>query len=277
MVFAIIGDYGSGDSHERAVAELVASWQPSFILTAGDDYYAPAGGAGTGRYDASTGAFYCQWLRDIAAGPDCAGGAPRNAFFPALGNHDYSDATPSPDTYLAYFTLPGDGFTSSSGNERYYDFVQGDVHFYVVNSNPDEPDGTSATSMQARWLRDALAGSTSRFDVVYFHHPPYSSDSTHGSTAFMQWPFKEWGAEVVISGHAHVYERIERDGLTYLVNGLGGASRYDFGRAVAGSAVRYRDDWGAQKVTATPSGMTFEFYNTSGTLIDSARVTDGPQ
>lgn len=38
----------------------------------------------------------------------------------------------------------------------------------------------------------------------------------------MRWPFKEWGATAVMSGHAHVYERLEVDNLTYFVNGIGG-------------------------------------------------------
>ena len=67
----------------------------------------------------------------------------------------------------------------------------------------------------------------------------------------MQWPFAEWGADAVLSGHAHTYERVERDGIVYFVNGLGGAARYGFGEPVEGSRARYRDDWGAQKVTVT--------------------------
>lgn len=273
-VFAIIGDYGSGDTHERAVAELVASWQPRFIVAVGDDYYASAGGAGKGKYDASTGAYYCAWLKGIAAGGKAcpSGEATRNAFFPALGNHDYSDATPSPQTYLDYFDLPGAGFTNTSGNERYYDFVEGEVHFFVLNSNPDEPDGTSSVSRQAQWLRAQLAASRSTFNVVCDHHPPFSSDKVHGSTGFMQWPFAEWGADAVISGHAHDYERIASGSLVYFVNGLGGATKYAFGPPVAGSQLRYDADWGAQKVTVTESGMTFEFFNTAGQLVDSCEV-----
>ena len=62
----------------------------------------------------------------------------------------------------------------------------------------------------------------------------------------MQWPFAQWGADAVMSGHAHDYERIVRDGIVYFVNGLGGASRYSFGTPVTGSAVRYNAEGGAQ-------------------------------
>jgi len=268
--FAVIGDYGSGDAHERAVANLVASWNPTFVITTGDDYYSSAAGIGTGKYDRSTGAFYGKWLKDIStAGRRYpVGTAKVNAFFPALGNHDYSDAAPSPQTYLTYFRLPGSGFTNTSGNERYYDFVEGPVHFFVLNSNGAEPDGTTSSSKQGRWLEHELATSTSRFNVVYDHHPPYSSDSVHGSTTSMRWPFAKWGADAVLSGHAHVYERVIRDRIVYFVNGLGGAARYAFSAPIAGSTFRYRGNWGAQKVTITDTALVFEFYDISGRKID---------
>lgn len=268
--FAVIGDYGTGNSHAAKVARLVRGWRPSFIIATGDDYYAPAGGVGTARYDRSTGAFYCAWLAGITTtGKRChTGRAQTNAFFPALGNHDYSDAKPGPSTYLRYFRLPGTSLSNSSGNERYYDFVEGPVHFFVLNSNRQEPNGISRTSAQARWLKARLAASTSPWNIVYDHHPPYSSDRTHGSTAALRWPFAAWGADAVISGHSHTYERIQRSGMVYFVNGLGGANRYQFGKPVRGSAVRYRSSWGAQQVTATATTLTFKFYNIAGKRID---------
>ncbi len=278
ITFAVIGDYGIDDAHERAVARLVASWKPAYIITTGDDYYAPAGGTGTGKYDESTGAYYGAWLKDITTTGHRfpIGAAAVNAFFPSLGNHDYSDATPSPSTYLTYFTLPGSGFANSSGNERYYDFVEGPVHFFVLNSNTKEPAGTGSTSNQAKWLKAQLAASKSIWNVVYDHHPPYSSDSKHGSTAYMRWPFATWGADVVLSGHAHVYERLLRNGIVYFVNGLGGQTRYAFGTTVSGSKKRYRADWGAQRVTVTGTTLTFEFINVKGVVIDRYRLVAKP-
>lgn len=273
VTFAVIGDYGVDDANEQAVATLVSGWNPDFVVTTGDDYYSTAGGSGTGKYDESTGAYYCNFLKDISTtGARCPTGlAAVSRFFPSMGNHDYSDATPAPTTYLTYFTLPGAGFTNTSNNERYYDFVQGPVHLFVINSNTQEPDGTSSTSVQATWLQTQLAASTSAWNVVVFHHPPYSSGSTHGSTPYMQWPFAAWGADVVLNGHDHTYERIVRDGIVYFVNGLGGASRYSFGTPVAGSAFRYNANWGAMRIVATDTTMDFEFLsvNNGGTLQDS--------
>ena len=89
----------------------------------------------------------------------------------------------------------------------------------------------------------------------------------------MQWPFAKWGADAVLSGHSHTYERIDRDGIVYFVNGLGGAARYPMSTPVKGSAVRYRANWGAQRVTATESELQFDFYNVRGKLVDRYRLT----
>jgi len=270
-VFAVIGDYGTHGKAEAAVAGQVQSWHPSFIVTTGDDYYKVAGGRGSARYYRSTGYLYGRWMAGVPRTPTgrVVGYATVNAFFPTLGNHDYGDAKPAPRTYLSYFTLPGAGFASSSGNERYYDFVDGPVHFFVLNSNPGEPNGLRADQAQAAWLQQSMDASAATWNIVVDHHPPFASDNKHGSSAYMQWPFAAWGADAVLSGHAHVYERVMHDGIPYFVNGLGGGPRYGFKKTpVAGSAARYSANWGAQKVTATTSTITFEFYNVKGRLED---------
>lgn len=190
ITFAIIGDYGTGGAQAGAVASLTASWNPAFIVTTGDDYYSEAGGTGTGRYRKSTSRFYSNWVSRSYE-------TTRNAFFPALGNHDYSDA--GLGNYRDYFRIPGTHFPNTSRNERYYDFEWADVHFFFINSNTQERDGTGASSRQARWLKDQLAASTAAWKLVVDHHPPYSSDAKHGSSRFMRWPFAEWGADAVVS------------------------------------------------------------------------------
>lgn len=281
LTFAVIGDYGKDDSNELEVANMVKSWNPDLIITTGDDYYDSAGGSGSAKYDESTGAYFCQYLRGITtSGSRCpVGQASVNRFFPSLGNHDYSDAGTVgnlPATYTNYFTLPGAGYVNTSNNERYYDFVVGPVHFFAINSHNAsgaEPDGTSSTSVQGQWLKTQLASSTSKWNIVYFHYPPYSS-SNHGSSDWMQWPFAQWGADAVLNGHDHVYERIQRDGIVYMVNGAGGAGLYGFDTPVTGSAFRYNDNHGAQKVIATESSITFEFHSVDngGTLRDTYKI-----
>jgi hypothetical protein len=89
----------------------------------------------------------------------------------------------------------------------------------------------------------------------------------------MQWPFAEWGADAVISGHDHTYERISRDGITYFVNGLGGRSNYPFFGSVEGSQVRYNLDYGAMLVEASEDNISFQFINRQDVLIDVIKLT----
>ena len=88
-----------------------------------------------------------------------------------------------------------------------------------MNWNPKEPDGRTSTSVQGEWLKEELASSTSKFNIVVGHQTPYSSGFTdrpgHGNSPDLQWPFKEWGADLVVSGHEHIYERLRVDNMTY--------------------------------------------------------------
>ncbi len=257
ILFAVIGDYGDGSQAEQDVANLVKNRNPSFIITTGDNNY-PSGAANT--IDANIGQYYHGYIHPYTG--SYGAGSAVNRFFPSLGNHDWEATNARP--YTNYFTLPG--------NERYYDFVRGPVHFYVVDSDDHEPDGISSTSLQAQWLQARLAASTSTWNLVYMHHPPYSSGADHGSTPSLQWPFQEWGATAVLAGHDHGYERIFRDGIPYFVNGLGGASLYNFGTPVAGSQVRYNGDYGAMFVIVNNAQMIFQFVTRTGVVIDTYTV-----
>ncbi|MGH7180063.1 MAG: PA14 domain-containing protein [Tepidisphaeraceae bacterium] len=257
--FAGIADFGQVNDAARGTADLVHSWAPHFIITAGDNNY-PDGQAST--IDANIGQFYHDYIGNYQG--SYGAGSTVNRFFPALGNHEYHTAGAQP--HLDYFTLPG--------NERYYDFVHGPIHFFVVNSDPHEPDGNSPDSVQGQWLHDALAGSTSVYNIVYFHHPPYSSGSRHGSQTFMRWPFKQWGVDAVISGHDHNYERFNVDGLPYFVIGAGAGTRA-FGSTVAGSVFRDNSNTGALLIQGNDRRLTFQYEHQDGEVIDT--LTIGPR
>jgi hypothetical protein len=254
--FAVIGDFGEGNQAEADIAGLVHGWNPDFVITVGDDNY-PSGAADT--IDAHIGQYYHDFIFPYtgAYGP----GAPENSFFPTLGNHDWLTAGAKP--YLDYFSLPG--------NERYYDFVRGPVHFYALDSDENEPDGVNSSSFQAAWLKQGLAASTSLWNIVYFHHAPYSS-GMHGPTTWMQWPFATWGTQAVLTGHDHTYERLLVNGIPYFVDGLGGGGIYNFVNILPESQFRYNADHGAMLVTATGTNLLFEFYNRAGKLIDQYEV-----
>jgi hypothetical protein len=100
------------------------------------------------------------------------------------------------------------------------------------------------------------------------HHPPYSSGK-HGGIEWMNWPFQEWGAQVVLAAHDHSYERILDNGLPIIINGLGGGPRYDFRKPVDGSQVRFNANYGALRVEADPQQLFFQFITRTGEVIDS--------
>ncbi|MCE9559159.1 MAG: metallophosphoesterase [Armatimonadetes bacterium] len=256
--FAAVGDFGVQTADATNVANMIHGWSPDFVLTLGDNNY-NVGAAST--IDINIGKYYARYMSPYsgAYGP----GATTNRFFPSLGNHDWGNILNNPNganPYLAYFNLPG--------NERYYDYVKGPVHFFVIDSDANEPDGISATSVQALWLKGKLKASSAPFRVVYWHHPPFSSGS-HGSATILQWPLEAWGATTNWTGHEHDYERIDKAGFQYIVNGTGGQALRTFGTPIAGSVVRDSIHYGAQKVTASTASMTSEWTAVGGTVYDS--------
>jgi peptidoglycan hydrolase-like protein with peptidoglycan-binding domain len=215
--FAVIGDFGSAAVSHR-VDDLIESWNSDFVITLGDNAYSRDPTRPQDR-----NAF------EVDVVPSFGALIQQGKFFPSLGNHDY--AAPGsgivPKRVLAYLdTLkpPRDG----PGEGRYYEFARGPVRFFALNSNgAHEPHGgIRFYDRQGDWLRARLAAATEPFKVVYFHHPPYTTSSENGPTKNMRWPFKEWGASLVLTGHEHNYERFDRRGLCYVVNGIGGARFY---------------------------------------------------
>jgi tartrate-resistant acid phosphatase type 5 len=245
-VLAVIADYGVGAQSEADVASLVASWNPDAVLTAGDNCYAP------GDHLTNVDPYY-------------GGFVDEEVLFPAIGDHDQTDCG-GLAAYQAYFNVP-----------RYYDVVVGPVHAFLLNSELDEPDGVTADSPQAEWLRLGLEQSTAPWKLVILHHPPFSSGVEHGSHPHLQWPFAEWGASAVLSGDDHLYERLLVEGLPYFVVGLGGAVIHDFAQPLPESVVRYNADYGAMRLDASSESITFAFYTRTGELVDSYTLEAGMQ
>lgn len=258
VVIGIIGDFGAAaegaakGSNELAVANLVKSWNPDFVMTLGDDNY-PSGAAST--IDQNIGQFYHEFIYPYTGA--YGSGAVSNRFFPCLGNHDWLTSNGQP--HNVYFELPG--------NERYYTYRHGPVEIFAINSNADA-DGTAPTSVQGRWLQEQLAVSTAPWRLVYFHHPPYAANAS-GGNAYMRWPFAEWGASAVLGGHEHYYARIHTNNLVYFINGLGGDEITGFGGGANAATVRYNADYGAMRAQATESNLVFHFITRSGAVIDT--------
>lgn len=252
--FAVVGDYGNGSGRELLVSQLIASWSPELIVTVGDNDYASA----SHHYDDDVGQFYHSFIAPYSGA--YGAGAVENAFFPAIGNHDWD--VDDGQSYFDFFELPG--------NERYFELDKGPVHFVFLDSDTREPDGTTPASVQGAWAQAAIAASASPFQFVVFHHPAYTSG---GRTPGMDWPFKTWGANAVLTGHVHNYERLRSPGgLQYFVVGQGGVSTAGFGPIHPSSELRYNAKDGAQLVEVGMAHARFRYYDVDGTLQDDVAI-----
>ena len=223
MVFAVIGDFGTGGSAAELVADLVKSWDPEFIITTGDNNY---GSGSDDSFQQNIGQFYCDFIYNPSApqGLVCEGRASHeklNRFFPSIGNNDYY-FTRLFKPYTDYFSLPE--------NEEFYEFEWGPVHFFSLNSS-SSANSQCCESDQAEWLIPRLSQSEKPFRIVYFHHPPYS-EASHGDNSAMKWDFPALGATTILAGHDHVYSAIYRNAypnVPYLICGASGYELYNCG------------------------------------------------
>jgi hypothetical protein len=194
---------------------------------------------------------------------------------PSAGNHEYYTAGAS--GYFEYF-----GTAAGDPEEGYYSYDLGSWHVVVLNSNCADVGGCGAGSTQERWLRADLANNSSACTAAYFHHPRFSSSRIGNNSAMM--PFWEAlydaGAEVVLVGHAHHYERFApqtpggqadpAEGIRQFVVGTGGKSLNSFGTVKANSQVRLSNANGVIKLTLHPASYDWQFVTApGGTVADS--------
>jgi len=149
---------------------------------------------------------------------------------PVLGNHERDSLS-----YYQHFSLPPGG---GRLGKRWWALHWGDVAIVGLDSNAKRPQDLVE---QLEWAKAQLSGPEPH-KIVIFHHPVFSSDAAYGPgseglQALWHPVFVDRGVDLVLSGHAHNYERIVRDGVTYLVVGGGGANLYRLGTRVPGSVV----------------------------------------
>jgi hypothetical protein len=191
---------------------------------------------------------------------------------PAPGNHDLRRARGA--AYFAYF-----GALAGPAGRGYYSYDLGAWHVISLNSNGDmRPD-----SPQERWLRADLAATHARCVLAYWHHPRFSSGTKHGSdprSGPLWRALYDAGAEVVLGGHEHSYERFAPQtpegaldtsrGIREFVVGTGGADHYSLRAPIANSEARDAATWGVLKLTLLPGAYRWAFIPVAGrTFADS--------
>jgi hypothetical protein len=189
---------------------------------------------------------------------------------PAPGNHEYG--TPDAAGYFSYF-----GPVVGSPGQGWYSYDLGAWHVIVLNSNCSAIGGCAAGSAQERWLRADLAASAARCTVAIWHHPRFSSGSVHGNNSAVGglWAaLYDYGAELVVNGHEHFYERFAPQrpdgtadsafGIRQITAGTGGNSLYGFGTSKPNSQVRNNSATGLLKLTLRADGYEFRFLPVAG-------------
>ncbi len=186
---------------------------------------------------------------------------------PAPGNHDWGVAGAA-----AYF----DYFGSRAGPDRrgYYSLELGSWHIVSLDSNIDMGPG----SAQEAWLRADLAAHRGQpCTLAFWHHPRFSSSDVHGDdprSAAIWQALYESGADVVLAGHDHTYERFAPQnpsgaadaarGLREFVVGTGGAALYGFGPPRPNSEVRGQGAFGVLKLVLDDGRYEWEFLPAAG-------------
>ena len=183
---------------------------------------------------------------------------------PAVGNHEYLTAGAA--GYYGYF-----GAAAGDPARGWYSYDLGAWHVIVLNSNCAEIGGCGPGSPQELWLAGDLAAHPRRCTLAYWHHPRYSSGQ-HGSDPTYQ-PF--WndlyaaGADVVLNGHDHIYERFAPQdaagnldlvrGVREFVVGTGGKNQTPFATIRPNSEARSSGVFGVLALTLYPNGYDWRF------------------
>lgn len=186
---------------------------------------------------------------------------------PVPGNHEYQ--TSGAAGYYNYF-----------GVSKYYAYNLGAWRIYALNSEID----VSSTSTQVAWLKNDLAANPKNCVLAYWHRPRWSSTGSIASKMQTIWAvLADAKAEVVLSGHAHNYERfaqMNRNGITInpglrqFVVGTGGNGHSGFGSILSSSRARNASTYGVLKLTLKPAGYDWKFVPIAGqTYTDSGSTS----
>jgi hypothetical protein len=247
FTFAVVGDSGSGTSDETAVASLIASWHPDFVLTVGDNAY-PMGSKEL--LDRDIFGPYAAVMRE-------------SAWFPALGNHDVEADGGEPELEAFH----------SLGNERWYRFTWGNAAVVVLDSNTSVAPG----SPQLRFARRAFAR-RSCFRFAAWHHPPWEPPgkiTNPGLRRNLVPLVQKDGIQVVFVGHLHAYARSRpHGGVLYLAVGTGGHSLSDDARTLTIPSARIvQGRFGALRVDVAGHEARFRYESVDGRVRDRFRLS----
>ena len=252
------GGRGSSTScRERATSDLAISLKPAAVLALGDLQYE------VGRLSAFQRSYDATW------------GRLKKITYPAPGNHEYGTGVTR--GYFPYF-----GARAGIAGRGYYSADIAGWHLVSLNSICAQFGGCQRGSAQEKWLRADLKAHPAPCTIAIWHHARWSS-GLHGSSDKVDalWrALAEAGADVVLVGHDHDYERFaplnangvvdQAHGVREFVVGTGGRSLYPVLGRATGSQVRNTQTFGVLKLTLRPRAYDWAFVPAAGsTFTDS--------
>ena len=193
---------------------------------------------------------------------------------PAVGDNEYD--TPGASGYYNYF-----GAAAGDPDKGYYSYDVGAWHIIVLNSNCSEIGGCDPNSAQGEWLQADLAANPSACILAIHHEPLFSSKGGDSDLQDFWDPLYAAGADIVLSGHRHNYERFAQQnpdgaadpgrGIRQFVVGTGGSSLSSFSSSIApNSEIRNDKTNGVLKLTLHPDRYDWVFIPIAGqTFTDS--------
>jgi hypothetical protein len=251
-----------GSANDDATSNLLVGISGT-VFTLGDNAY-PAGSS-----------------TDYANCYNGSWGRVKSRTMPTPGNHEYQ--TRGAAGYFGYF-----GGAAGDPTRGYYSYNLGDWHVIVLNSNSAcGAISCAAGSPQEQWLRADLAANTKACTLAYWHHPRFNSGAEHGNLTAVG-PFwnalYEFGAEIVLNGHEHVYERFAPQtpnavadparGIRQFTVGTGGAQLYPFSSTIQPNSERRSNaSFGVLKLTLKAGGYDWQFIPATGSFTDSGSGT----
>lgn len=256
------GGKGKNDNCQmRATADLVPKINPKAVLVLGDNQYEKGE------------------LENYRKSYDPTWGKFKGITKPVPGNHEY--ATDQAVGYYDYF-----GKLAGDRTKGYYSFNLGNWHLIALNSNCEFVGGCHAGSPQEKWLKADLKANSKACTLAFWHHPRFSS-GLHGNNKTLDIFWRDLyaaGAELVLSGHDHDYERFAPQGLNDTVDpkqgirqfviGSGGKNLYPFKTVRANSEVRNDDTYGILKLTLQPQGYVWDYKPIPGSdFTDQGKAT----
>ena len=248
------GDIADAAQRDEATAKLLETI-PGTVVPLGDNAYP------NGTADEFNNYYEPTWGRHKARTR------------PAAGNHEYD--IPGASGYFNYF-----GAAAGDPAKGYYSYDVGAWHIIVLNSECSQVGGCGSTSPQGQWLQADLAANPRPCTLAIMHKALFASGTDSAAGRDFWSLLYQAGADVVLSGHAHFYERFAPQdpsgvadparGIREFVVGTGGASLHSFGTTVPNSEVRNNKTHGVLKLTLHPTSYDWEFVPIAGaTFTDS--------